>query len=166
MMCASDAKSAGAGSLRSTSRAADRPGHVGRRGCRARQPDGFERPHHPRGGGLSLALYDAFLSEVTKVVKEPEVDQGTGSAGRAFEIALDLGVMGDLYRPRRYDWPSSRDPNDRWVLDLALLDLAFESGADFVVTWDPDLLEYTRDRGVPHGFDVLTPSRLLRGLGR
>jgi predicted nucleic acid-binding protein len=69
--------------------------------------------------------------------------------------------MGDLYRPRRYDWPSLRDPNDRWVLDLA-----FESGADFVVTWDPDLLEYTRDRGVPHGFDVLTPSRLLRGLGR
>lgn len=112
-------------------------------------------------GGLRLALSDAFLSEVTRVMKDPEVDRDTGIAGRAFEIALDLGVMGDLYRPRRYDWPALRDPNDRWVLDLA-----FESGADFVVTWDPGLLEYAKDRSVPHGFDVLTQSPQEPGRGR
>lgn len=63
-------------------------------------------------GGLRLALSDAFLSEVTRFMKDPEVDRGIGSAGRAFEIALDIGVMGVLYRLHRYDWPSLRDPND------------------------------------------------------
>jgi putative PIN family toxin of toxin-antitoxin system len=112
-------------------------------------------------GGLRLALSDAFLSEVAHVMKDPEVDRSIGSAGRAFEIALDLGVMGVLYRPRRYDWPSLRDSNDWWLLDLA-----FEAGADFIVTWDPDLLDYASDRGEPHGFDVLTPPRLLQKLSR
>lgn len=105
--------------------------------------------------GVRLALSDDFLSELTRKVQDPNVEGKIGSAGRAFEIALDLGFMGYHHRPRRYPWRALRDPNDRWILDLA-----FDSGADFIVTWDGDLIE----DAPPLGFEVLTPPLLLAEL--
>ena len=71
-------------------------------------------------GEIRLAVSDAFLIETTRVLREPRVESRIGSAGRAFEVALDLAFMGRHHRPQRYDWPSVPDPNDYWMLDLAL----------------------------------------------
>lgn len=65
---------------------------------------------------------------------------------------LDLGFMGRMYRPRRLDWPSIEDPDDTWMLDLAL-----EARAGFIVTWDPHLL----DARIPLPTQILTPPRFL-----
>jgi putative PIN family toxin of toxin-antitoxin system len=108
-------------------------------------------------GGVRLALSDDFLSELTRKVQDPNVEGKIGSAGRAFEIALDLAFMGLHHRPRRHPWRALRDPNDRWILDLA-----FDSGADYVVTWDRDLI----DDAPPLGFEVRTPPELLAELRR
>jgi putative PIN family toxin of toxin-antitoxin system len=108
-------------------------------------------------GGVRLAVSDDFLSELTRKVQDPNVEGKIGSAGRAFEIALDLGFMGRHYHPRRFPWRGLRDPGDRWVFDLA-----YESGADYVVTWDRDLLE----NAPPLGFEVRTPPQLLQEIGR
>ncbi len=48
------------------------------------------------------------------------------------------------------------DPKDYWMLDLA-----YASGADFVVIWDPHLL----DHEVPLPVEVVTPARFLEELG-
>ncbi len=106
-------------------------------------------------GGVRLALSDDFLVELTRKVQDPNVEGKIGSAGRAFEIAFDLGFMGFHHRPARYPWRGLRDPKDRWVLDLAA-----EVGADYVVTFDKDLLE----DAPPLGFEVRTPPELLREL--
>ncbi len=60
--------------------------------------------------------------------------------------------MGRSYRPRKHDWPSIPDRNDWWILDLAL-----ESGADHIVTWDMNHLAPARTLG----FDVLEPPNFL-----
>lgn len=106
-------------------------------------------------GGVRLAVSDDFLSELTRKVQDPNVEGKIGSAGRAFEIALDLGFMGRHHLPRRYPWRALRDPNDRWILDLA-----FDAGADLIVTWDGDLVE----DAPPLGFEVRTPPDLLSEL--
>lgn len=106
-------------------------------------------------GDARLAASDDFLSELTRKVQDPNVEGKIGSAGRAFEIALDLGFMGRHHRPRRFPWRALRDPNDRWILDLA-----FDSGADCIVTWDGDLI----NDAPPLGFEVRTPPQLLREL--
>lgn len=103
-------------------------------------------------GEVRLAVSDAFLAETTRVLREPRVESRIASAGRAYEVALDLGFMGFHYRPRRHDWPSVPDPDDYWMLDLALT-----SGADFIVTWDPHLL----DHEIPLPVEVVTPTRFL-----
>lgn len=108
-------------------------------------------------GEVGLAVSDGFLAEVTRVLREPRVESRIGSAGRAFEVALDLGFMGRHYRPRRHDWPSVPDPEDGWMPDLALA-----SGADFIVTWDPHLL----DHEVPLPVEIVTPARFLEELRR
>jgi putative PIN family toxin of toxin-antitoxin system len=106
-------------------------------------------------GEVRLAVSDAFLAETIRVLREPRVEARIGSAGRAFEVALDLGFMGRHYRPRRHDWPSVPDPNDGWMPDLA-----FASEADFIVTWDPHLL----DHEIPLPVEVVTPAELLQRL--
>ncbi len=108
-------------------------------------------------GEVRLAVSDAFLAEMTRVLREPRVEARIGSAGRAFEVALDLGFMGHHCRVRRHDWPSVPDPNDYWMLDLALA-----SRADFIVTWDPHLL----DHEIPLPIEVVTPARFLEELRR
>ncbi len=106
-------------------------------------------------GELRLAICDAFLTETIRVLREPRVEARIRSAGRAFEVALDLGFMGRHYRPKRHDWPSVPDPNDGWMLDLA-----FASEADYIVTWDPHLL----DHEIPLPVEVVTPAQLLQRL--
>jgi predicted nucleic acid-binding protein len=111
-------------------------------------------------GEVRLAVSDAFLAEMTRVLREPRVEArvgSAGSAGRAFEVALDLGFMGHHCRVRRHDWPSVPDPNDYWMLDLALA-----SGVDFIVTWAPHLL----DHEIPLPIEVVTPARFLEELRR
>lgn len=44
------------------------------------------------------------------------------------------------------------DPKDYWMLDLA-----FVSEADFIITWDPHLL----DHEIPLPVEVVTPARFL-----
>jgi predicted nucleic acid-binding protein len=61
--------------------------------------------------GVRLTLSDDFLSELTRKVQDPNVEGKLGSAGRAFEIALDLTFMGLHHRPRRHPWRALRDPN-------------------------------------------------------
>ena len=71
---------------------------------------------------------------------------------RAFEVALDIGTMGFMYHPRRLDWPSLRDPKDGWIFDLA-----YSSGADFIVSYD----RAVRDAADELGFVALPPEDLL-----
>lgn len=106
-------------------------------------------------GQLRLALSDDFLSEMVRVMRYPHVERRVGSAGRAFEVALDLGLMGYLYRTRRYDWPSVPDPKDGWMLDLA-----WASAADYIISWDPHLTKAK----MPFPIDVLEPHQLLAQL--
>lgn len=98
-----------------------------------------------------LAISDAFLIELTRVVGYPDVETRIASHARAFRIALDIGVMGAKYRPRRYDWPSLLDPNDGWMLDLA-----WETQADYIVIRDGHL-----NAKLPFPVEVLTPPQLL-----
>jgi predicted nucleic acid-binding protein len=90
-------------------------------------------------------------------IARAEVDSRIGSAGRAFEVALDLAFVGRHHRPQRRDWPSVPDPKDYWMLDLALA-----AEADFVVTWDPHLLDYE----IPLPVEIATPARFLEQLRR
>lgn len=92
-------------------------------------------------GAFRPALSDESLRELPAVVGYPRVESRIVSVARAFRAALDLGVMGEMYQPRRLDWPSLPDPRDWWMADLA-----YESRADYVVSWDPHLTgtEYCR----------------------
>lgn len=89
-------------------------------------------------GAVRLALSDDGLREMSRTMNHPDAASRIERPGGAFDAALDLGVMGFLHRPRRLDWPSVPDPKDWWMLDLAL-----DSNADFIVTWDGHLLDAT-----------------------
>lgn len=87
-------------------------------------------------GGLRPASSDASLTELLRTVRYPVVEARIAArgAGRAFGIALEISYAAEHYLPRRYDWPSIKDRKDHWLLDLA-----FESAADHIVTWDGHL---------------------------
>lgn len=101
-------------------------------------------------GEARLAISDDYLSELVRVINYPDVERKIEKPARAFEVALDLGTMGIMYYPRRLDWPSLKDPDDGWTPGLA-----FESGADRIVTRDGDL----RDAALSLGFEVRSPPR-------
>lgn len=105
-------------------------------------------------GRARLALSDDYLDEMVRTMGKPYLEKNA-SVGRAFRIALILAYMGRAYRPVRHDWPSIPDRKDWWLLDLA-----FESAADGIVTWN------VRDLGPARslGFEVLTPPELLHEL--
>jgi putative PIN family toxin of toxin-antitoxin system len=105
-------------------------------------------------GSVRPVLSDEFLRELVAVARRPRLERRI-DASRALEVGLDLGVMGELYRPRRLDWPSIPDPQDYWVLDLA-----FASGADYIVSWDPHLTQAK----IPFPVEVLEPPALLARL--
>lgn len=102
-----------------------------------------------------LAVSDAALDELKGIMYRPSVEPYVRRPGWAFEIGLVPGFMGRHHHPGVYDWPSLSDRKDWWVLDPA-----FASGADFIITWDGDLL----DLDPSLGFEVIQPPELLRRL--
>lgn len=107
-------------------------------------------------GEVRLAISDDFLRELTRVLSYPDITAKTRRPVRAFEVGLTLGLMGKLYHPRRLDWPSLNDPNDGWVFDLA-----WESGAQWVVSRDVHVLSTGRSLG----FMVCTPPEAIGQMG-
>ena len=108
-------------------------------------------------GEAILAISDDYLSELVRVMGYPHVEEQIGRPVRAFETALDIGAMGIMYHPRRHDWPTLRDLGDNWVFDLA-----YESGADYIVTFDQGI----HDAAAQLGFEAILPDDLLAILRR
>lgn len=102
-------------------------------------------------GTVRLALSDDYLDEMGRTMGKPYLEENVG-VGKAFRIALILAYMGAGHRPVRHDWPSIQDSRDWWLLDLA-----FESGANAIVTWNERHLGPARSLG----FEVLTPPQFL-----
>lgn len=105
-------------------------------------------------GAVRPVISNDYLDELVRTMSKPYLEEHA-SVGRAFNIALVLAFMGKAYYPHRHDWPIITDREDWWILDLA-----FESGADHIVTWNERHLGPARS----HGFDVLTPPDLLARL--
>lgn len=108
-------------------------------------------------GDVRLAISDDQLSELVRVLGYEDIEQMVHRPVRAFETALDLATMGFMYHPRRLDWPSLTDPKDGWILDLA-----FSSGADYIVTYD----RAVHDAADALGFMAVRPEDLLEILRR
>ncbi len=104
---------------------------------------------------MTLAASDAFFRELSRAAGYPDVEPRIVSAARALRYGLDLGFMGRMYHPTRYDWPSVRDPKDGWMLDLAWM-----AGASYIISRDPHLTGAT----MPFPVEVLEPQQLLSRL--
>jgi predicted nucleic acid-binding protein len=103
-------------------------------------------------GEVRLAISDDQLSELVRVVGYGDIEVQISRPVRAFEVALDLGTMGFMYHPRRLNWPSLSDSNDGWLFDLA-----FASGADYIVSYDNAVHEAAQRLG----FQTVYPRDLL-----
>jgi len=108
-------------------------------------------------GGIRLAISDDQLSELVRVFGYPEIEERVRRPVRAFEVALDVGYMGTMHHPRRFDWPSLRDRKDSWIFDLA-----HASGADYIISYD----EAVRYASGELGFECVPPETLLSELRR
>ena len=97
-------------------------------------------------GRVRLALSDDWLRELNDVLGREAVLVSEIEPGRAFRAGLTLGLMGDLYRPARFDWVSLTDCKDWWMLNLA-----YASAADFIVTRGKRVIKAATGLG----FDVL-----------
>ena len=106
-------------------------------------------------GEVQLAISDDQLSELVRVMGYEDVEVGIDRPVRAFEVALDLGTMGIKHYPRRLDWPSLSDLRDGWIFDLA-----YDAGADYIVTFDRGVSRAARALG----FEPLKPEALLEVL--
>jgi putative PIN family toxin of toxin-antitoxin system len=106
-------------------------------------------------GQLSLVLSDVGLLEFAAVLERDFIQQHFPLPSRVFRVGLALGMMGNLYRPKRYDWTSLSDPKDWWLLDLA-----FAAEADYIVTRDKKVL--LADNKL--GFTALAPPQVLKFL--
>ena len=106
-------------------------------------------------GEARLTVSDDFFREVSRVIRYPDVTPKIRGPVRAFEVALEIGLMGEMNHPRKLDWPSLRDRKDGWILDLA-----WNAVADYIVTRDPHLLNFTP----PFPVDILEPHQLLAEL--
>jgi len=87
---------------------------------------------------------------------KPEVESRMSIPGRVFELGLDIGVMGLHKYPRRLHWPNLKDPDDSWILDLAL-----EARVDYIVTRD----EGVSEDAPKSGFQILDPSTFVQLAG-
>lgn len=108
-------------------------------------------------GEVRLAISDDQLSELVRVVGYGDIELQIERSVRAFEVALDLGTMGFMYHPRRFDWPSLTDQSDGWIFDLA-----YASNADYIVSYD----NAVRKAANRLGFESLFPEDLLEILRR
>lgn len=107
--------------------------------------------HMIHTGDVRPALSNDYLDELVRTMGKPYVEEHA-SVGRAVSAALNLVFMCKFYHPHKHDWPSITDEKDWWILDLA-----FESGADHIVTWNMNHLAPARTLG----FDVITPPELF-----
>jgi uncharacterized protein len=116
------------------------------------------------GGHLTLYVSDAILVEVRDVLGRPLI--------RAKNLTITDERVEDFFRrvdqvaqkiddvPASYSLP--RDPDDEPYLNLALA-----TNADYLVTWDKDLLELMRDEEFCSQYPQLTilnPVALLQAL--
>jgi putative PIN family toxin of toxin-antitoxin system len=108
-------------------------------------------------GDVHLAISDDQLRELVTVIGYENVEAIIDRPVRAFEVALDIGMMGYMYHPRRLDWPSLSDYKDGWIFDLA-----YAAGADYIVTFD----EAVRVAAGELGFEAIPPENLLERLRR
>jgi predicted nucleic acid-binding protein len=106
-------------------------------------------------GAVTLAVSDEFFRELSSVAGYPDVEPQIVSSARALRYGLDLGFMGRMFHPTRYDWPSIRDRKDGWMLDLAWM-----AQASYIVSRDPHLTEAE----MPFSVEVLEPQQLLERL--
>lgn len=114
-------------------------------------------------GDVRLAVSDDGLRELQRVMGYESVRGKVSDPARAFTAGLDIGLMGELFRPRRYDWPTLTDPKDRWVLDLAYEAGSRESRVPHIVTRDGHFLD-RRERFEAMGIRVVTPELLLEDI--
>ncbi|MGH3088710.1 MAG: PIN domain-containing protein [Rubrobacteraceae bacterium] len=108
-------------------------------------------------GEVRLAISDRFLTELVEVVRRRYAEGLIRDAARAFEVALDLGTEGEKHHPETHPWPKSiSDPGDWWIAELA-----YETGADFIVASDPHVTEAT----LPIPVEILTPQAFAHRAG-
>ena len=103
-------------------------------------------------GAYRLTISDRAISELSWVAGYPAVESRTTRPAKALRAGLGIGLMGEMYYPTRHYWPSIPDPKD-WFLP----DLAFECGADCIVSSDSHL-----DNAGSLGFRVVTPRQPAR----
>jgi putative PIN family toxin of toxin-antitoxin system len=108
--------------------------------------------HAIETGQVRLALSDDWLRELGDVLSRDFILAHEQHPGRTFRAGLTLGLMGELFRPERFDWTSLSDKKDWWMLNLA-----FTSAADLIVTRDKKVIR----AAVNLGFDAVTPPELL-----
>ena len=106
-------------------------------------------------GLVRLALSDAWLIELYRVFGYPDIKKYLPDPARVFRAASSLSLMGQLFQPRKLDWPSLSDPKDWWILDLA--DAA---QADVIVTFDKAVIKAAKRLNMT----VQSPSELLATL--
>lgn len=106
-------------------------------------------------GEALIAVSDDGYRELVKVMGYAPVKSKVTEPARAVSVALDIATMGTFYRPQRLPWPTVPDPKDGWLLDLA-----YESGADYVVTVDPHFTDHV-DELRTLGFEIRVPSQFL-----
>ena len=63
-------------------------------------------------GLVRLALSDAWLIELYRVFAYPDIKKHLPDPARVFRAASSLSLMGQLFQPRKLDWPSLSDPKD------------------------------------------------------
>jgi putative PIN family toxin of toxin-antitoxin system len=104
-------------------------------------------------GGIRLATSDAGLRELAQVLERPEISRKMPEPARVFRAALSIGLMGALYHPPRFTWPSLMDEKDWWLLDLA-----YEAKANYIISRDKKVIKAGRKLG----FVVETPPSFLK----
>jgi putative PIN family toxin of toxin-antitoxin system len=95
-------------------------------------------------GLLTLSVSDAILAEVRDVLGRPRLRAKnptiTDQAVEGFFLRIDQIAQKVDDVPVAYSLP--RDPDDEPYLNLAIA-----SNADYLVTWDKDLLDLMQDQG-------------------
>lgn len=105
-----------------------------------------------RAGCLQLVTSPALLAELERVFRYPKF-QLTDTHIR--ELLGDVIASAEVVDPTQRITVVERDPDDNRVLECAV-----DSGARWIVSGDPDLLEL----GEYEGIEIVTAAELLRRL--
>lgn len=100
-------------------------------------------------------LSDSGMKEIHTLVERMKWQ--ISDSARAFRIGADLWRHGILCHPQEIAWDAVTDAKDHWILDLA-----WDSGADYIATVDnKHLIRAT----MPFPVEVLHPTQLLSKIG-